>query len=119
LKLNIIVSLINTDMKGLSLDHCLNICGSKFFIIGSECIENFNTSNQSENSEIYIFKGKEIESEKLKKHKYIDDELKEEWKNEQTLMYRKDATLASKAFFIFTSGTTGFPKAAILTHKVF
>jgi acyl-CoA synthetase (AMP-forming)/AMP-acid ligase II len=106
-------------MKGLSLDHCLRICGSKFLIIGSECIENFETSNQSEISEIYIFKGQEIESKNSKKYKYLDYELKEEWKNEPTLKFRKEATLASKAFFIFTSGTTGFPKAAILTHKVF
>jgi fatty-acyl-CoA synthase len=121
LKINAIVSLINTDIKGLSLEHCLEVCGSKFLILGTECIENFETCPKSIISEVYIYNGEEEPSKLASKYKSLDEELKDEFKSSKDQppsKHRQNATLNSKAFFIFTSGTTGLPKAAILTHKV-
>eukprot|EP01080_Neovahlkampfia_damariscottae_P009204 gene9204-1290_t len=120
LKINAIVSLINTDIKGLSLEHCLSVCGSKFLILGTECIENFETCKKSIISDVYIYNGAEPSSKVPINYKSLDEELKDEFTastDQPPMKYRQSATTNSKAFFIFTSGTTGLPKAAILTHK--
>ena len=118
-KIGVISSLINTKQRQKPLIHGINIDPGKVFIIGEEMIEAFEDVRQDLNL-----------SEEQSKHLYFvpdmgifgkpDDfhNLFDLVKNEDSSNPPTSKTLQAKDpyAYIFTSGTTGLPKAAIITH---
>ncbi len=118
-KIGVISSLINTKQRSNPLVHSINIDPGKVFIIGEELIEAFEDIRQ--NLKL---------SEEQVKHLYFvpdngDVKKPEEFQNLFDLVKNEDIsnpptskTLQAKDpyAYIFTSGTTGLPKAAIITH---
>jgi len=135
MKINVVISLINTDVTGKSLEHVLTVCGTKVLIMGDEMISKFETCDQKKISEniqkVWVYKDKlslngnvmndnnGASSSSISGISYgnLDEALATTSEDDPPLSLRSDASLKSKAFFIFTSGTTGYPKAAIVTHK--
>ena len=118
-KIGVISSLINTKQRFNSLVHSINIDPGKVFIIGEELIEAFEDIRQ----DLKL-------SEEQSKHLYFvpdngDVKKPDEFQNLFDLVKNEDIsnpptskTLQAKDpyAYIFTSGTTGLPKAAIITH---
>ncbi|MHA2006416.1 MAG: long-chain-acyl-CoA synthetase [Promethearchaeota archaeon] len=118
-KIGVVSSLINTKQRSKPLIHSINIDPGKIFIIGEELIEAFEEVRQKLNL-----------SEDQSKHLYfVTDngkvgmpngfqDLSKIVKNEDTSNPPTSKTLQAKDpyAYIFTSGTTGLPKAAIITH---
>jgi len=118
-KIGVISSLINTKQRSNPLVHSINIDPGKVFIIGEELIEAFEDVRQDLNL-----------SEEQSKHLYFvpdngDVKKPDEFQNLFDLVKKEDIsnpptskTLQAKDpyAYIFTSGTTGLPKAAIITH---
>ena len=118
-KIGVISSLINTKQRLKPLMHGINIDPGKVFIIGEELIEAFEDVRQDLNL-----------SEEQSNHLYFVPDLgkfgkPDDFHNLCDLVKSEDSsnpptskTLQAKDpyAYIFTSGTTGLPKAAIITH---
>ncbi|MFW9825086.1 MAG: AMP-binding protein, partial [Candidatus Thorarchaeota archaeon] len=118
-KIGVVSSLINTKQRSSPLVHSINIDPGKVFIIGEELIDAFEEVQE----ELKL-------SEEQSKHLYFvpdTEEIKKPdgWQNLTDLVKDEDTsnpptskTLQAKDpyAYIFTSGTTGLPKAAVITH---
>ncbi len=118
-KIGVISSLINTKQRHNPLIHSINIDPGKVFIIGEELIEAFEDVRQelklSEKQLKYLyFVSDNGEIEKPDEFQDLSDIIK----NEDTSNPPTSRTLQAKDpyAYIFTSGTTGLPKAAVITH---
>ncbi|MHA1989148.1 MAG: AMP-binding protein, partial [Promethearchaeota archaeon] len=118
-KIGVISSLINTKQRQKPLIHSINIDPGKVFIIGEELIEAFEDVR-------YELKLSEEQSNHLY---FVPDVGKfgkpDAFQNLFDVVKIEDSSNppTSKALqakdpyaYIFTSGTTGLPKAAIITH---
>jgi citronellyl-CoA synthetase len=108
-----IASLINTNLRGDSLAHCINLTSRKLFIVGEELIEAFEDVKPmihlTDDEPLYYVRD---EGRNPAQAGYID--LSEEARdtpidNPPTTAERK---MLDTFAFMFTSGTTGLPKAA-------
>ncbi|MFX1425727.1 MAG: long-chain-acyl-CoA synthetase [Promethearchaeota archaeon] len=117
-KIGAITSLINIDLREISLVNCLDLTLGKFIIVGENCYNIFNKVQSdldlSKVQKLYFLADQNLISTP---EGYI--ELSQEAKNypienpPTTINVR-----TSDAFtYIFTSGTTGFPKATIFAHS--
>jgi len=118
-KIGVVSSLINTKQRFNSLIHSINIDPGKVFIIGEELIEAFEDVRQElklsekQSKHLYFVP----DSGEIKKPDGFQD-LSDLVKKEDTSNPPTSITLQAKDpyAYIFTSGTTGLPKAAIITH---
>jgi citronellyl-CoA synthetase len=117
-KIGAISSLINTDLRKQTLIYSLNLTPGKIIIIGEECFDVFNKIKS------------EINSTDIKQLCFVPDSgkmsLPEGYvdltkvsidfpvKNPSTT---NDVEYTDVIAYVFTSGTTGMPKAALLTHR--
>ncbi|MHA1992701.1 MAG: AMP-binding protein [Candidatus Hodarchaeales archaeon] len=113
-KIKGISSLINVNLRKLPLIHVMNISKPKYIVVDKECLpaiqEAFNDLKMK-NNEILVV-NKDI------KHNFID--LSSELttisaNNPKTVV---DFNLGDVCSYIFTSGTTGYPKAVMIKHTV-
>ncbi|GAA6227233.1 long-chain fatty acid transport protein 6, partial [Lates japonicus] len=109
------VAFLNTNIKSKSLLHCFNCCGAKTLIVGSdlfECLDGIITSLLEDNIQVWAMKS---QSEHTQVHTLLD---KINGASDQPVpaVLRVTTSLKSPTLYIFTSGTTGLPKAAVITH---
>ncbi|XP_059061297.1 long-chain fatty acid transport protein 1 [Achroia grisella] len=114
-KLRVTTALINTNLKGAQLIHCLRIAGCKAVIFGDEMVDAI-TEIQHEIRDIPLFQYNSPErnsSPVLQDTASLASELKEMTSEPfQAVQAKPRDTL----LYIYTSGTTGFPKAAVITN---
>ncbi|MHA1729783.1 MAG: long-chain-acyl-CoA synthetase [Promethearchaeota archaeon] len=118
-KIGAISSLINTRQRKKPLIHSIKHSEGKAFIIGEELIEVFEevkselelSDKQKEN--LFFLSDKE-KTKPPEDFINLDKELENSPKNNPSST--KDITQEDPYCYIFTSGTTGLPKAAIITH---
>ncbi|XP_035524125.1 long-chain fatty acid transport protein 6 [Morone saxatilis] len=109
------VAFLNTNIKPKSLLHCFNCCGAKTLIVGSdlvECLDGILTTLLEDNIQVWSMKS---QSEHAQVHTVLD---KIDAASDQPVLaaLRTTTSLKSPTLYIFTSGTTGLPKAAVITH---
>ncbi|XP_034057912.1 long-chain fatty acid transport protein 6 [Gymnodraco acuticeps] len=109
------VAFLNINIKSKSLLHCVNCCGATTLIVGADLVDSMNgilSSLQEENIQVWAMKS---HTEHTHIHTLLD---KVEAASEQPVPASLRATTSLKAptLYIFTSGTTGLPKAAVITH---
>lgn len=109
------VAFLNINIKSKSLLHCFDCCGAKTVVVGSDLVESLDsilTSLLEDNIQVWTMKR---QSEHRRVHTLLD---KLEAASDQTPppVLRATASLKSPTLYIFTSGTTGLPKAAVITH---
>jgi fatty-acyl-CoA synthase len=107
-----VVSLLNTNLIGSSLAHCINIVEPKHVIVGAELAEAFIAARPhlTIDAGIWSFGGGHYEFGR------IDHEI-EGYSGE--MLTNRDClppSIEDRALYIYTSGTTGLPKAAIISH---
>lgn len=118
-KLGVIVSLINSGVRGEVLAHALSICGARALIVGHELLEAFLEVKDKVSflppAEIFV----ECE-------KNTADNIPSGIQNLNNLLSAMSSenppttsTVSSEDIivYIYTSGTTGFPKATAVTQK--
>ena len=117
-KLGVTAALINTNLTAKPLVHCLNITNSRFCVFGEERLEAV--------AEVR----KDPACESIDQFFFVADTSQTappEWSADlSTLARGRDIsdveetslnTLRDTALYIFTSGTTGLPKASIISNR--
>ena len=108
-KIGVVTALINTNLEGDGLSHCINIVGSKAIIAGGEQAK--RAKDIQSGLTIWDFDGKSEED--------FSQALSSQSKTRPDAGVRSHLRGSDTCLFIYTSGTTGLPKAAKITQMRF
>lgn len=102
-----IVALINTKLVGPSLAHCIDVASADHIILADELTDVFETARPhlASHAKLWISGGDLDQALAI-----LDD-------GPLSPAERRHVTIADRALLIFTSGTTGLPKAASVSHR--
>ncbi len=116
-KIGAVASLINAQQQGEILLHSITVKQNGFFVIGEELIEPFEAIRKKIPGDKQIVFGVDDAGKTTYPANYIS--LYETIASfpKSNLPQTKDIRAKEPFAFIFTSGTTGMPKASIQTHK--
>jgi fatty-acyl-CoA synthase len=111
LKVGAVASFINSNLRGSALAHCIGVCETRHLIVESELAEIYLEARPHLASppEAWVVGG----------HQGLNDfssALAAMPRTPADPRWREDVFCAETAFYIFTSGTTGLPKAAKISH---
>jgi fatty-acyl-CoA synthase len=107
-----VVSLLNTNLSGASLAHCIDVVDPRHIIVAAELIDNFLSARPHVEADVrtwvrgagdYDLPHIEDQIDELSTRELRDDEV-------------QSPDLEDRALCIYTSGTTGLPKAAHVNH---
>eukprot|EP00127_Corallochytrium_limacisporum_P001757 Clim_evm11s78 gene=Clim_evmTU11s78 len=111
-KIGVISALINCNLIGESLKHCIDIAGAKFCVAApvqaAACVE-----AGADTKVVCITKGHPA-NHVPKSVPMIDAEIDKTSKARPDKKLRAGCNLRSAMCYIYTSGTTGFPKASLI-----
>ncbi|HEY4125382.1 MAG TPA: long-chain-acyl-CoA synthetase, partial [Rhizomicrobium sp.] len=110
LKLGAIVALINTNLRGQPLAHCVSIAGAKHIVVGAELADVYREAAGFVSPALALWITDENGGGNLDIALAAASPAPFDRKAREGLLCR------DKAFYIFTSGTTGLPKAANISH---
>jgi fatty-acyl-CoA synthase len=121
-----IVALVNTNLVGHSLAHCIDIVAPKHIIVAADLWESFATARQHLVSKVRIWSHGQDSGEFPNIEDALDRHGANLGKANVAANGLADASLAAAvapsvttadcALYIYTSGTTGLPKAARISH---
>jgi fatty-acyl-CoA synthase len=103
-----VVSLLNTNLTGLSLAHCIEVVSPKHLIVEAESIGIIPRLAGAP----HIW----VHGESLADYPRIDQAIANIAAEPLGKGEQRAVTLADRALYIYTSGTTGLPKAANISH---
>ncbi len=107
----VIVALINTNLSGRSLAHCLAIARPSHVIVEAGLLDAYNGCSPDWGTAAPTLL---IHGEGPEDRRRIDAELQETRANVSAF---PTVSVDHKALLIYTSGTTGLPKAAYVSHR--
>ena len=109
-KVGAVVSLINTNLRGAALAHCLDIVKPQHVIVAAELCDEVRAALAPMASRPKIW------SHGSDDFARIDRAIEKLSGGRLTEAERRGVTIADRALHIYTSGTTGLPKAANVSH---
>ena len=110
--IGVVVALINTQLRGASLAHCIDAAAPAHVIVAAELSEHLQSVAASLQSRPTIWShGGDNGFQR------IDHAVATFGGNALSRSERRTVTIADRALLIYTSGTTGLPKAANVSHR--
>jgi acyl-CoA synthetase (AMP-forming)/AMP-acid ligase II len=113
-KVGAVAALINNNLRGKPLLHCIKVCNAKALLFGVECYQAVKQIRTELTIPLYV-QGVEVCSEDSTINS-VDNAWKELSSAPVPKSLRAGTTYNDACMYIFTSGTTGLPKAAIVKH---
>jgi len=108
-----IVSLLNTNLIGPSLAHCIKLASPRHIIVAAELVDTLsNALPESELTDRIWVHG--IEHHAFRR---IDHDVAQRAGERLSVTERRPPRVDDRALYIYTSGTTGLPKAANISHS--
>jgi fatty-acyl-CoA synthase len=107
-----VVSLLNTNLTGPSLAHCINIVAPKHLIVAAELIDPLTTALPNLEGAATIWAHGAGRDEFPR----IDRDIERQGGEKLSEVERRPPSIEDRALYIYTSGTTGLPKAACVSH---
>jgi fatty-acyl-CoA synthase len=107
-----IVSLLNVNLVGGSLAHCISVVQPKHVIVGADLADNFAAVRQRLPTETKMWVFGPC-SHDLRR---IDTEVERLARDVLGGTECRQPSIMDRALYIYTSGTTGLPKAAKVSH---
>jgi fatty-acyl-CoA synthase len=107
-----IVSLLNVNLTGSSLAHCVNVVSPKHLIAASEFAGQLASALPALAPAPTIW----IHGNEPSSWPRLDLEIEARLGDPLSQDEKRPATIDDKALYIYTSGTTGLPKAANVSH---
>jgi fatty-acyl-CoA synthase len=107
-----VVALLNTNLTGVALAHCIDAAAPRHIIVAAELAERFDEAAPLLTTSPVVWLHGEARSEGHR----IDRHLATLDGSELTSSERRAVSLTDRALLIYTSGTTGLPKAANVSH---
>lgn len=121
-KIGIITALINHNLRKETLVHSIKVANSKAVIVGAELIDALNDVRNEEGvKDLPIFQFSDKNQKQDSKFKELKDstDLVAELENHEPMDLTDELNITrpkDNMIFVFTSGTTGFPKAAKISN---
>src|SRR5438876_3376679 len=107
-----VVALLNTNLTGPSLAHCVKIAAPKHVIVGAEFLDSLNAALPDLASVTKVWVHGAGREEFPRMDRVIERDSGEKLGNSE----RRRVTIDHCALYIYTSGTTGLPKASKVSH---
>jgi fatty-acyl-CoA synthase len=107
-----VVALLNTNLVGRSLAHCVHIVAPKHLIVAAELIETFTTALPDLTGPATIW----VHGAGHTSFPRIDLDVERNGSETLNEAERRPISIEDLALYIYTSGTTGLPKAANVSH---
>lgn len=116
-KIGVIISLINTNLKGSPLQHSFSVCKATHYIIGNEHLETVRPlmvgGATPLSGKFYSYGGASAD------YIHLDPLLLMHTAAPVPSSVRSGLMGNDELFYIYTSGTTGNPKASVIKHLRF
>jgi fatty-acyl-CoA synthase len=107
-----VVSLLNTNLTGPSLAHCISLVAPKHIIVAAELVDPLTTAlgDFPDGATIWAHATDHDHFPRIDRdiERYAGDRLSE--------AERPALSIEDRALYVYTSGTTGLPKAANVSH---
>ena len=116
-KLGCITALINSNLTGKGLAHCITIAEAKIVIVDAALAGEFATARGLIDPGLRVFIHGEAAGGPCSGLPRVDTALTEFSPDNIAAAEREPMTTADKALYIYTSGTTGLPKAANINQS--
>ena len=107
-----VMALLNTNLVGNSLAHCIDIAAPKHIIVAAELLEPFLAVLPLLKSKPKVW----VHGESAQTFPRIDTAIENFPASALSNVERRPLTIEDRALYIYTSGTTGMPKAANINH---
>ena len=112
-KIGVAVALINNQLQGAGLAHCVSIADSRAVIVGTEQVGHFASAREHLPEGLTAWShGADMEQSER-----IDEVLDTYASTRPSPEHRESLRAADLCLYVYTSGTTGLPKAAKLTQS--
>ena len=107
-----VVSLLNTNLAGFSLAHCINLVEPTHIIVAAELVDPFTTAlpDLAGTPTIWVHGAGPHDFPRV--DRAVEGHAGEPLREAE----RRPPTIEDRALYIYTSGTTGLPKAARVSH---
>ncbi|KAM9735273.1 long-chain fatty acid transport protein 6 [Menidia menidia] len=114
-KLGCSVAFLNTNIRSRSLLHCFRCCGARTLLVGADLVDSLDGILSSLLEDEISVWAVSSRSQNPRVHSLLD-QLEEGPGQPVPAQLRTTSSLKTPTLYIFTSGTTGLPKAAVITH---
>ena len=116
-KIGVATALINTNLTGQALGHCLTISGAFQIVADEDCWRAVEDARPFVNRNLMLWVLGLKEADEASERRGLDKAVRGGSSVRPAKSGRDGMTNRDTALFIYTSGTTGLPKAARIPHS--